>query len=313
MRASKDRRPVRSLLLLSALAVSAAVCGIAGGALAQATKSSSASPVRIGAQLSPSAAGIAPSVSSPCSGPSTTCSTAGITTPCKITGAGSYKLTANVSQSSKTLDGIEIAADHVTLNLNGYRVIGPVNAGGSTSTCVGINACPSSTCHNDITVMNGTVTAFGGSGVQVGGSGNGVADLVHHVRSISNGEGSSGGAGFSLGDSSIASNDISYCNGWEDITCSGTGSGDGLDCGANCVVINNAVGSNASDGIVTGNYGNIENNAVGNHLVGIAPGTDSGYGKNVVYTDSVADFGGAGTALCGNIATGTVYSSLNCQ
>ena len=75
----------------------------------------------------------------------------------KITQSGSYYLTENVTgESGKS--GIEIAAGDVTLDLRGFAVIG---VPGST---YGIRNADGA-AYDDITVSNGTVRGWGGSGV----------------------------------------------------------------------------------------------------------------------------------------------------
>ena len=80
--------------------------------------------------------------------------------PFKITQAGSYKLSSNL-QVPASVDGIDILADHVTLDLNGFAIIGPVSCTLQPTVCpvagsgVGISAtCPSSLVNN--TIVNNT-------------------------------------------------------------------------------------------------------------------------------------------------------------
>ncbi len=295
---SKSRiRSRRPLLLLGAFAAIAALISINSGAAAQ-----DKTPVianRTGTQIDAPTTG--PLISS-CTAPSTVCSSSsGINAACKITTSGAYKLIGNVPQSSANTDGIQIQASHVTLNLNGYRVSGP-----QSGSCIGIDACPSGSCNTDITLMNGTVTNFGGAGVQLGASGNGGEDIVRQVKSYSNGEGSSGGTGITLGDNSLADYNISYCNGWEESTsCSGSGSGDGLDCGANCVLEANVVDSNAGNGIVGGSRDNEIFNSISNNQTNMSEGMNSGYCNNSMYNGSVANTNSSGTETCTNLCTGT--------
>jgi hypothetical protein len=292
----KMKKRFRALLLLGGIAAASALLSVAPRAAAQTAPQKA--PVianRTGTQIQAPLTGA--SIVS-CTAPGT-CGSHSITGPCTITGSGRYYLSSDVTQSSKTTDAIQIKADHVTLDLDGHRISGP-----SGGTCMGIDACPSRTCHVDITVRNGTVTNFGGPGMQLGAQSNGGQDIVRQVKSWNNGEGTNGGAGITLGDNSIADYNVAYCNGWEDTTCSGSGAGDGLDCGDNCVVIANVADSNAGNGIVTGVRSNLIFNSASNSQTNLAPGTASGYCNNVMYNASVGNESG-GNATCTNLCSGT--------
>jgi parallel beta-helix repeat protein len=86
-------------------------------------------------------------------GPSTTF-------PIVIDQPGSYVLTSNIIVSSTSANGIEIATDDVTLDLNGHVLTGPKSGTGN-----GINTVDS----NNITVINGIVRDFGAFGVNLMG------------------------------------------------------------------------------------------------------------------------------------------------
>jgi hypothetical protein len=85
------------------------------------------------------------------------------TFPFTITASGSYKLSSNLNVAALGVvaDGISIDADNVTLDLNGFAVIG--NGGANT---VGIENANN---HNGITIKNGAVTGFSG-GVGLSGA-----------------------------------------------------------------------------------------------------------------------------------------------
>ena len=76
----------------------------------------------------------------------------------KITQAGSYFLTANISSSQAGKNGILIAADNVTLDLNGFSVIS-----NSTSTFSGVSA----NSRNNIRIRNGLISGWGGRGIEM--------------------------------------------------------------------------------------------------------------------------------------------------
>ncbi len=101
--------------------------------------------------------------------------------PYVITQPGSYKLSGNlVPGSGKT--GIEIAADHVTIDFSGFSILGPGLNGIDTKA----GARPDgSFLYNDITIRNGTISGMSGAGIQM------IADpaLIEYMKIESNGNG----------------------------------------------------------------------------------------------------------------------------
>ena len=87
------------------------------------------------------------------------------TFPVTITTSGSYQLTSNVTSTSTSINVIEISADNVTLDLNGFAIIGPRTCTGDNTTLVctnggmtanGINA----SARKNVVVKNGSVKGF---------------------------------------------------------------------------------------------------------------------------------------------------------
>ena len=76
--------------------------------------------------------------------------------PIVIDTSGSYILTSNL-QVSTTFNCIQIAADNVTLDLNGFALTGPGT--GSAGHGIYVNG------YNNITIMNGTVRDFMSTGI----------------------------------------------------------------------------------------------------------------------------------------------------
>lgn len=258
------------------------------------------------------ASALSPSVVT-CTAPLAVCTNTTINAPCSITAAGSYKLSGNVSQATTTYDAIEIKAGDVTLDLEGYRVYGL-----GTGSCVGINACQSATnCQSNIIVRNGSVTNFGGPGIQLGVPGYGAAQMATQLRSYNNGV-SGGGGGILLGDSSSTFDNISECNGHKNAKCTGTDSsgGDGIDCGTSCMIEGNVANGNANYGIFTYADGMVANNEASaectgsptcsdNQIYGLYNGGGTGYGKNVMENNTLFQANG-GVGLCGNMCNGTL-------
>ncbi len=109
--------------------------------------------------------------------------------PVTITQSGSYQLTSNIVSGSNTINVIEINADNVTLDLNGFSIIGPRTCTGDNATLVCTNSGMTAhgvtaTSRKNIVVKNGIVQGFD-TGVSLGGSsirGNN----VHHINSSQN-------------------------------------------------------------------------------------------------------------------------------
>jgi hypothetical protein len=57
--------------------------------------------------------------------------------PVTITEPGSFRLTGNLTTSNVDTTLISISADNVTIDLNGFSLIGPVTCSGSPNVCSG--------------------------------------------------------------------------------------------------------------------------------------------------------------------------------
>ncbi len=81
--------------------------------------------------------------------------------------SGSYRLASDlnvtVATTPENISGIDINAHHVTIDLNGFSIIGP----GELGTGDGIDA----RFFNSIVVLNGNVRWMGGDGVRTGSLG----------------------------------------------------------------------------------------------------------------------------------------------
>lgn len=94
--------------------------------------------------------------------------TAGL--PVQITNPGSYRLTGNLTTGSASQTMIEITADSVALDLNGFSILGPVSCSGTSTTCsssgtgIGIDGDG----REDLQIRNGTIRGMGNDGVVVG-------------------------------------------------------------------------------------------------------------------------------------------------
>ena len=81
--------------------------------------------------------------------------------PYKITQPGSYKLSGNLTVTG-VVDGIDILASNVTLDLNGFSIIGPIGCSGAPPTCAGNagNGVQANLLSGFVTVKNGIIQGF---------------------------------------------------------------------------------------------------------------------------------------------------------
>ncbi len=75
--------------------------------------------------------------------------------PIQICQPGSYRLSGSITVSDTNTDAIDIAASDVSLDLNGFRIVGPCSA---SRACVGNGVQAPET--GNISVFNGTVRGF---------------------------------------------------------------------------------------------------------------------------------------------------------
>jgi hypothetical protein len=111
--------------------------------------------------------------------------------PYKITKTGSYKLTSNLVVPAG-VDGIDVLAPNVTIDLNGFSITGPVVCTGlgpvtcpTATTGVGINGSnenENETGPADVKVFNGSVNGMGSHGIFLSGDGS----MVERVSAQSN-------------------------------------------------------------------------------------------------------------------------------
>ncbi len=103
--------------------------------------------------------------------------------PVTITQAGSYRLTSNLTLADENASGIVVSAPNVTIDLNGFSIIGITTCDESPLVCsptgtgsgIGIQACTLD-CEN-LTVRNGSIIGAGNEGLALGKWGR-AADLT---------------------------------------------------------------------------------------------------------------------------------------
>ena len=87
-----------------------------------------------------------------------------ISFPIVIDQPGSYILTATITVAAIDSNAIEIEADNISLDLNGHFLKGPGKESGSSGSGI------YSSNRNSISIKNGTIRDFGGSGIVLTGT-----------------------------------------------------------------------------------------------------------------------------------------------
>ncbi|WP_440223914.1 hypothetical protein ACQQ2N_01560 [Dokdonella sp. MW10] len=92
--------------------------------------------------------------------------TAGL--PVTITAPGTYHLTGNLTATNVSTHGIVVAASDVTIDMKGFRIVGPITCGGRPTTCtpaatgsgaIGVDGWLHSP--SNLTIRNGSITGMG--------------------------------------------------------------------------------------------------------------------------------------------------------
>jgi hypothetical protein len=158
--------------------------------------------------------------------------------PVTISVSGSYKLSGNLTVPDGNTGAIVITADFVSLDLNGFSIIGPVvcSGGPPVTSCTqfpvdGANGIFSQN-HNGLTISNGTIRGMGSSGIFLPFAN---SNRIVNIQAFSN---ASEGIGVGGPQNAIVSECIAMNNGGVGIEAEGTLSG------------NIAIG-NRSDGFLT--------------------------------------------------------------
>ena len=200
--------------------------------------------------------------------------------PYTLSQAGSYRLASNLTVPDENTTAIRILVSNVTLDLNGFSIIGPVVCTGTPPTCtpangtgVGVDGAAA-----NITVMNGTVRGMGRGGVSVGDNG-----TVRGMRVLSIG----GPIAISLRNGSVAAENIV-----KDVAIEGIFGGSANTMTNNVVTNVGQFGTCLNTAGSGGIGGVISNNTCRDANFGI--GTDGGY---LVIGNSVTNARNGGLAL----------------
>jgi hypothetical protein len=173
--------------------------------------------------------------------------------PVTISVPGSYRLSGNLVVPDANTTAILITADNVTIDLNGFSIIGPNVCSWGPYTCTqppnytsGSGIYSVDPLNRTLSISNGTITGMAGTGINVQGGAH-----IFNVQATSNGFG-----GISAFDASTIISASTASNNWAaGISTLGavTGStaafnqGDGIDAGT--VIANNSAMFNGGNGI----------------------------------------------------------------
>jgi hypothetical protein len=191
-----------------------------------------------------------------------------IPAPVIITAPGSYLLTSSVAVPAG-YNGIEILVSDVTIDLNGFSIIGQ----GASATLAGVQVDGT---QKNICVTNGTITGFHGAGIS------GDISSSRFDRLIIDGN---GGPGISITDN----NEVRDCV----ITHNGGG---GILMGSGCRVVQSIVSANIGRGIHGVDQSTVESCTVAGNVPSIGVDVDFG---SVVRNCTVRGNGDIGIAFSG--------------
>lgn len=240
--------------------------------------------------------------------------------PVTLDQPGSYRLTGNLEVSDPDTVAIEVTVNHVTVDLNGFAILGP---GSGTGLGDGVQA---TLAVDYVVVKNGMVKGVGGHGVSLRSF-----SRVERVHAISNGF-----DGISLNISGLVTHSIAHLNGGAGIRvgndatvsfCVARSNQQGIVAEGHSTLFSNTANENISHGIaffagstVRGNtsYSNggdgfneggtsgslvMENTASSSNGSQLVLGSNSGYGRNVI-TDPFNKLITGGVSMGGNLCNG---------
>jgi len=195
--------------------------------------------------------------------------------PVTISASGSYRLTGDLNVSGEpspqNVTAILIQpTDHVTLDLNGFSIVGP----GVVGTGYGIFGFPNS---ENVTVINGTIRGMGDAGVR----------LDRRARLVRLTVENNGGDGINVDIFSVVVDCIANSNGGDGIEAPASiirgnradqNGDDGIDAGANSTVIGNGASFNTGYGLrfLGSSTGYTDNSMNGNTAGAVFSGVEMG-------------------------------------
>jgi hypothetical protein len=251
--------------------------------------------------------------------------------PIKISKSGSYRLIEDLQV--KGGDGIAVLVDHVSIDLNGFSIVGSNVAGAPGEN--GINA----TGRSFVSISHGSIANMSGTGILLGDEG-----VVREIRADGNGSQGifcksdcaisdstaslNGAQGIFVGSNSVVTNSITNGNKGLGISVgpNSTVTGDtanansaggimggNIDIPCHCRIAGNTANDNLSFGILAGDFANIAQNvADGNATFGICGGRSSSFTGNTA-GDNTAEgiIIHAGSVVVGNNVVDNGTTGLN--
>lgn len=209
--------------------------------------------------------------------------------PVTIAQPGSYRLTSNLDirqqPTPEDVTAIKIEVDDVSIDLNGFSLLGPTLCGGSPLTCtppIGTGRGIDGENQSRLSVINGRVVGMGSHGVILGPRSRIKEVIAMHNNRIglrasfsSNVTGciaeANGHIGIITGQASVISGNTANAN-----------KADGIFSASLSIVLNNTASLNGQNGITTENDASvIGNNVAGNDNDGLYLSTGTGYVNNV--------------------------------
>lgn len=211
--------------------------------------------------------------------------------PVTISQPGSYRLSSNLTVPNSNTSAIEITASHVTLDLNGFAILGTTDCSGNLNPCVGAGdgfGILTPSAQFNVTVRNGSIQGMGSDGVRLIGD-NLLVEYLH-VRS-------NGSFGIRIFQSADAGSSIvQHCTVQRN-------AGLGIDVSRGAVRYN-TVDVNLSSGIGL-SVGSASYNVVTRNLAGLNLGFGAGAFGNVMRDNPSGNFVGGGVNLGQNLCTGS--------
>ena len=210
--------------------------------------------------------------------------------PVSITQPGSYVLSGNLTVPDANTNAIVIDASHVTIDLNGFAILGPVDCSAGVDPCAGFgsgNGISTTSVQFNITIRNGTIQGMGRFGINLKGDEHLVEYL--HVRS-------NGGSGIEISASADSGSSIAQYNTAQ----RNGGRGIGVERG---MVRNSVADVNASHGVSIA-FGSASNNVSTRNEIGLVVQEGASYFGNVLSGNGTAVIGGGtnlGQNLCGTV------------
>ncbi|MFC1633330.1 nitrous oxide reductase family maturation protein NosD [Planctomycetota bacterium] len=224
--------------------------------------------------------------------------------PFTISESGSYCLTQNLTHLDRYTNAIEVTADNVTIDLNGYSIIGPTTAYNETCSGIHMNG------RKNVEIRNGTITNFPYVGIYDEDSGetmeaNGHRIIDVRVTSI----GAEGiilwGLNHTIRGCTITQTQVDIEQGFGAITC-----------GHLCMVVGNLVSGNGIIGIRTISGCLIRDNTLADNSFGIIPGNGCSVIDNAVsynYADGIWIRENDGCLVRGNTLKDNVRNGIQVE